>query len=320
MIFKPQALWTSSQPFLAKLELLFNLGYFVSEEYPEINDNTRLKILNASLTEKTSVVIEAVKKFQNFYLEEYKRQFDGLPAVDGIFGNKTAQTAENMLANRYCNHPDISPMVQGKGLRRWGFKDVTYGHELQKLPEVNGALIHKAYVRAAESWNKICGLEAKYIERTSEANIQAYAQRIDGRGGTLAWSYLPGNGAGRSTQLEQRYDTSDRYTNYSFAEEVIKHEYGHALGFDHDNGQDKNGAKSIMHASAIGIQRQNLNDIKGAVSRYDKPSVEVPTTPDGPTPDVPSPESPVYGGEFTLVEADGRERVFLELTKGDWVV
>lgn len=307
------ALPTRMMTFEEQRDILFRLGYFICDDWPDFSAKTKKEVFQKVSSSSSFNFERAVYNFQNFYIEDYSEQYEDRCAnIDGHFGPKTMQAMENMMARRFCSCPDFEPL--GEGLRRWSFMDVQYGHELGQLPGVSSEQAHKSYVEAWNRWNRVCGLRTVYTGNTRNANVQAFAKRIDGSGGTLAWSYLPdsrGDGSGPNTQLEQRYDTGDRWANnVAFQIEVMTHENGHAIGLSHDNGRDANGNRSIMSSAAIGIQKLNLNDIKRAVARYGKNT-------DGPVP--PLPPSIPSESTIMLVEGDGKIRQFVEVPEG-WVV
>lgn len=293
-------------------DLLFRLGYFVSPMFPGFSSLHENDLKSEVKSPHHPKFEEAVARFQQFYIEDYAAQFDeGIPEPDGEFGPKTLQAAENMLARRFCMMPDIAPL--GEGLRRWGFMDVSYSHDLQRLPGVTADVVHRNYLESWNRWNRVSGLQAEYTQRMSGANVQAFAGRIDGRGGTLAWSYMPsnrGSGSSRGETLEQRYDTGDRWAgNPAFQLEVMSHENGHAIGLAHDNGRDSKGQRSIMNSSAIGTHKLNENDIRRAVERYGRN-----TTPEEPVP----PPTPAEA-TILLREGEGKVRQFVEVPEG-WVI
>ena len=218
---------------------------------------------------------EAVARFQDFY---------GI-TVDGNFGPETMRS----MSMPRCGVPDIIPSgAAGSGQCKWPMLDVKYAFKLA-LSGLPAEQVDKAYVEACNLWNAVCGLRLTRIENLSEANIWAKSSRIDGRGGTLAWSYLP-CGASKNTQLEQRYDPGENWS-YKFAVEVICHEVGHAIGLNHMNGN------SIMHPTATGKWPVPQSaDISQVVSRYGKPAA-IPE----PEPPKPDPDPPVDPGAENTV-------------------
>lgn len=246
------------------LAFLKHYGY-MEDIVPHVQDMTVNDLFKQFKTKKFNhpSVRDAVARFQEFYHI----------TKDGEFGPETMRA----MAMPRCGVPDIIPAgAEGAGQCKWPMLDVTYAFDLQ-LNNLSDEQVEEAFVEACELWNAVCGLRLKRINDLGSANIWAKSRRIDGRGGTLAWSYLP-CGASRNTRLEQRYDPGESWS-YRFAVEVICHEVGHAIGFNHTNGN------SIMHPTATGKwPKPQPIDIRGAVSRYGEPQ---------PEPEPPKPEPPV---------------------------
>lgn len=253
------------------LAFLKHYGYF-SDIVSEIDDMTVSDLFKKvkSKKYKSPKLRDAIARFQKFYKI----------TEDGNFGPETMRA----MSLPRCGTPDFVPAGSAAaGQCKWPHLDVTYAFDLN-LSGVTDEQTTQAFVEACELWNAVCGLEMRHIESLSDANIWAKSRRIDGRGGTLAWSYLP-CGASKNTQLEQRYDTGDGW-NTSFLREVICHEVGHALGLNHHNGN------SIMHPTATGKWPvPQAVDIRQVVSRYGEPKPkpdpepepEPPTNPSGDT-------------------------------------
>jgi hypothetical protein len=188
-------------------------------------------------------------------------------------------TAEQPLRPR-CGLPDYFAMESRCG---WPMHDVTYSHQLA-FDGLDGAIVHNLFVLACDAWNAVCGIRLRYVPEFGKANIQAKAGKIDGRSGTLAWSYLP-CGSSPSSVMQQLYDTSERWSR-DLLRDTICHEIGHAIGLPHGP------AGSIMQPYANGIIGGPQKwDIDEAVARYgaapfppQDPAPPLP--PEGPAPDV----------------------------------
>jgi len=214
---------------------------------------------------------ETIKKFQ---------AFNGLKD-DGDCGPITSQL---LLYAPRCGCDD----VQRSGLCRFPHKDVRWWHDMS-FSGLSSEEVQRAYKAAWKVWNNVCGLAAIETGSKSLANVYAHARRIDGGGGTLAWSYLS-CGADEDTQLEQRYDTSESWGYRSFRRVAI-HEIGHALGFDHSPNRS-----SIMYAySNADVNELSAEDIQGAIKRYGEN-----TNPTPPIPPTPPDNGPVITGEIGI--------------------
>ena len=195
------------------------------------------------------------------------QQFHGLK-VDGDLG---PVTASQMMVRR-CGVPDQA----GSGMCQWPMKDVTASQRLE-FSSLSAADCKRAYQSALDSWNAVCGIRLVLTEDFGRANIFANPGRIDGRSGTLAWSYLP-CGANQNSRMEQKYDTGESWT-FNFLKGVAAHEIGHALGLSHSS------SKSDLMAPIFNgnILTPQAGDIREVVARYGKPTNPPPVPPTGPT-------------------------------------
>jgi hypothetical protein len=238
--------------------ILASLGHFrgktVDQALAEIDDNAAIQ--------------SAVKSWQAFH----SRNVTGvLSATDQAY----------MLQPR-CGIADIGLATTNS---KWGVLDITVSHNMSGLNAVTQEDINAAWLAAVQSWNSVCGIRMKPVGWAGSrgTNIWATSQRIDGRAGTLAWSYLATNNLGINGRLEQRYELSEDWTR-TYLQAVIAHELGHALGMDHSSS-----SADLMYPYA----RRNVilpqkGDIARVVDRYGKPTVVPPVDPPVDPPATPS--------------------------------
>ena len=205
------------------------------------------------------------------YEQMLKAQFDC-----GLFPGKTW---EQVLAEA----PPIGPQrrcgmgesVLGAGMCMWPQKDrvVTFCHDrLKDAFNLPWASIDRAYRRGAQMWNAVCGIRLTYTADFNAANIFAIPANMGGKGGVLADSFLS-CGVSASGRLQQRYDTSEGWTESFFAE-VAGHEIGHACGMEHSSSKS-----DLMWPYAGAVDLPGPGDIKRMVERYGNPVVVPPEPP-----------------------------------------
>jgi len=192
------------------------------------------------LSNVTSEDIEkGVKAFQKWW---------GLKA-DGIVGEKTLrameiprcgcpdkQDADNPEQSGYNN---MQALVQ-ENRAKWnktGLKYTVQGYVGGKIPKAKQKEIIR---RAWGAWNNVCGIHVEEVSNVKDADIvikggQGPEHQFDGRGGTLAWAYLPD---GNDTRLTMKFDLAETWVNSHKERGILMynvavHEFGHLLGLTH---------------------------------------------------------------------------------------
>lgn len=266
------------------VRFLYRYGYFNGI----IDDlkNKSFKDFADSIRAKMPEFKEAIKRFQEFYDL----------AVDEDPG---PQTQRAMMKPR-CGCPDIIPPgAEGAGRCRWPIEKmngVSYSCQFDEL-NISTAEATKIFQDAANEWNKVCGINLKFVNQYGSANINAETARIDSRGGTLAWSYLPCANS-PNQKLQQRYDTREVW-NYKFLLGVAVHEMGHALGWHHADTR-----ASVMWPSyQQGIHVPQKFDIARAVDYYGEPKQQ--PKPEPPIPGPVDPNAPSASGVINFM-IDGK--------------
>ena len=182
---------------------------------------------------------KGVKAFQRWW---------GLKS-DGIVGDKTLRAMEVPRCGcpdkpdtdnpEHASYNNMQALVQ-ENRAKWnkaGLKYCVQGYVTGKIPKTQQKHI---IGRAWDSWNRVCGINVEAVSKPADADIiikagQGSASQFDGRGGTLAWAYLPD---GNDTQLEMRFDLAETWIDDPKQRGILMfnvavHEFGHLLGLTH---------------------------------------------------------------------------------------
>jgi hypothetical protein len=191
-----------------------------------------------------------------------------------------------------CGVPDRTQAEDARGYG-WSVHDLTCQCAIGAIGGVPDADVRAAYRAALDSWAAVCDLRFGLTEQRTEANIFSLPKNLGGRGGVLAWSYLPSGGGYPPGTIEQRYDSGEPWSQYGvqYLQAVMAHELGHALGLEH-------GARgSLMQPFAQdGLFAPQAEDIRRIRAIYGEPKTSPTPTPDPdptPTPEpTPDPGAP----------------------------
>lgn len=203
-------------------------------------------------------------------------------------GELDSATIRAIEAPRFCGLPDVMPM--GLEINRWPNPKIYWGFA-EKWP-VDMATVQSAVEWACQQWELVCGVEFIYCDKAfppeSQSRMLIECRRIDGPGGTLAWSELANNQSG---QKKQRYDAgesawvnSETPRNFEIdLARVACHEIGHFLGIPHIRA-----GNLLQPTYDVRIRTPQAGDIQEAQARYGPPKkvtppVEPPSTPAGVT-------------------------------------
>lgn len=175
----------------------------------------------------------------------------------------------------------------GDKVSRWGIKTIRWTIQ-RSIPAIRD---HQATLTRAmfAGISALCGLRFEETDNVAEANIiystgRGKSAGFDGPSGTLAFAYLPPTSS-FAGQLGCYYDLDERWTHDDSGSDrskiiflgVARHETGHNLGLDHQNGP--NLMAPIYDPNVIDWQP---NDVRRLEFLYGKAGGgEAPATPPG---------------------------------------
>ncbi|XP_064265495.1 matrilysin [Passer domesticus] len=179
-----------------------------------------------------------LSKTQHLSIEERIKQMQKFFHLT-VTGKLDKETEEIMTMPR-CGMPDVAEYQTFPGTPRWEKTHLTYKilSYTQDLPRKK---VDDAIRRALMVWSDVTPLQFRRVD-SGRADIEIrFARRahgdgspFDGRGGTLAHAFAPGDGIGGDAHFDDDEKWSDINQDVNLFL-VAAHEFGHSLGLAHSN-------------------------------------------------------------------------------------
>ncbi|NXH69048.1 MMP7 protein, partial [Hydrobates tethys] len=159
-----------------------------------------------------------------------------------VTGNLNPETEEIMKQPR-CGMPDVADYSTFPGSPKWEKTDLTY-RILNYTPDLRRKKVVRAIRRAFRVWGNVTPLTFRRVFRgQADINIlfayYVHGDRypFDGRGGTLAHAFAPGEGLGGDAHFDEseRWSETNQDINLFL---VAAHEFGHSLGLGHSDDRE----------------------------------------------------------------------------------
>ena len=202
--------------------------------------------------------------------------------VDGVIGPKTLRAMETPR----CGCPDkLDPKnkhhiqfmnakdAAAKQRNQWNKQGLTFAVQ-QYVTGLGKPTQDKIFAAAFKAWDDVCGLNITRIKDAKKADIaiatgKGIQHNFDGRGGTLAWAYMP---KGNDQQLTMRFDLDETWISQPTDRGIMMlnvacHEFGHLLGLDHSKNA---GALMAPYYNPFVSGPQAEDDIKRIQKLYGK--------------------------------------------------
>ncbi|XP_023775139.1 matrilysin [Cyanistes caeruleus] len=177
-------------------------------------------------------------KTQNLSIEERIKEMQKFFHLT-VTGKLDTETEEIMKLPR-CGLPDVSEYQTLPGTPKWKKTNLTY-RILSYTSDIPRKNVDNAIKRALMVWSDVTPLHFRRVYGT-QADIEIrFARRehgdgapFDGKGGTLAHAFGPGEGLGGDAHFDndEKWSNVDKDINLFL---VAAHEFGHSLGLDHSN-------------------------------------------------------------------------------------
>ena len=186
--------------------------------------------------------------------------------------SRTERQAVDKLKEFYLSNEDVvveppTCICPPPRERRWHKVDqgeaITWSHNPSRQPFVNAGVHLRRLFKNVES---LCDIK---FQETADRNgdIHITWDELDGAGGTLGVTYVPGTGdrmaACGPLCGDIIFDLGEDWTAGPFFDTVAEHEIGHALGLEHSTSR-----ADLMYPYFIGLRSWQPNDIKELRDRY----------------------------------------------------
>lgn len=148
---------------------------------------------------------------------------------------------------------------------RWNKTGLTYTVANYVTGKISKTEQKRIFQEAFKAWDDVCGLNISETKDDKQADIiittgKGVQHQFDGKGGTLAWAYMP---KGKDEKLLMRFDLDETWVANKgergiLLSNVACHEFGHLLGLTHS---DKNQALMAPYYNPFVATPQQVDDI-----------------------------------------------------------
>ena len=194
----------------------------------------------------------AVELLKYIDLNDIKSAVRKFQEIFGIrkTGELTPETIRAMQRPR-CGCPDqldvqnsghrqfmVAQEISAERRDRWNKSGLTYMVEQYIDCRISKTEQDRIFAEAFLAWDNVCGLNITRTKKNADIVVttgQGPQNKFDGKGGTLAWAYMP---TGNDQQLTVRFDADETWVAKAkepgiLLSNVACHEFGHLIGLVH---------------------------------------------------------------------------------------
>ncbi|XP_060091299.1 matrilysin [Heteronotia binoei] len=188
-----------------------------------------------------SIEIYLDKFFPYLHKSDSRELVDRIKEMQKFFhltatGKMDAATRKLMEQPR-CGLPDLQELKAARQI--WSKRVLTYRIN-NYTPDLRKSKVDQIIQRAFQVWSDVTPLTFRRVNGPADIEILfAYGAHgdnypFDGRGGTLAHAFFPGEGIGGDAHFDEseQWSETNKETNLF---RVAAHEFGHSLGLPHSN-------------------------------------------------------------------------------------